>query len=749
MSTDTILQRMTRTAMLIFALAALPLTATAGEWTHWRGPSQDGVASEQGLPDSWSAEGENLIWRADFTGRSTPVVFDGRVCATGRAGEGIDRQEVAACWDAETGKKLWEHRWTVFLTSVPFSRVSWGDPAGDSETGYLFVQAVNGEAFAFDRDGNIVWSWRLYEDLGRFSGYGGRTNSPIVDENRVIFHSISSMWGPNAPAGDRYIAFDKRTGEVLWLTNRNGPPALDLNTYATPVVAMVGGQRQLITGGADGWIRALNARTGQDIWKFRLSERGLNASPVVHGSTVFASHSEENIDEGLMGRVVAIDGTGQGDVTKTHEKWRVTEITAGYASPTYHDGVLYVPDNSANILAFDAATGQRLWHHNYGTVGKGSPVYADGKLYVTEVNGNVVIIEAGKEGAKTLDVEHLEMPGQNRYAEIYGSIAVGYGRLYFTSEEGIYCLGDPSQPFKADAGPTAEMSEEKASSDAKPTTLLVVPGVAVADATQKLDFRVDMFDALGRPLGSSQQAQWSLEGLPGKISDDGTVHFDAAAVQGTQVGVVRAKVGDMEAVSYLRVGGPLPWMEDFTDVPDGKVPSGWLGAGKGAGAVDLDGDRVLIQPKAARGAPRATLLLGPASMHGYTIQGDLRGGKSGRRYTDVGLLNSGYTVELQGAHQRLKVGSWAAENRMAVQQDFAWEMDVWYTLKVRVDIEGEGDSAKAIVRAKVWKRGDDEPSDWTITAEDPHPVHHGSPGLYTFAPVDAYFDNIQVTASKS
>lgn len=747
MSTDGIMKRMTNAACLFIALIAWPSAAIAGEWTHWRGPSQNGVADEQGLPSTWSFEGENLIWRADFTGRSTPVVFDGRVCATGRVGEDIDRQEIAACWDAETGEKLWEHRWTIFLTTVPFTRVSWGDPAADSETGYLFVQGVNGEIFAFDRDGKIVWTQRMYEDLGRFSGYGGRTNSPIVDEDRVIFHSISSMWGPHRPGGDRYIAFDKRTGEVLWLTNRNGPPAKDLNTYSTPVVAMLGGQRQLITGGADGWIRALNSRTGQDIWKFHLSQRGLNSSVVVDDTTVYAMHSEENIDEGLMGRVVAIDAGGHGDVTQTHEKWRASEITAGYASPALSDGVLYVPDNSANILAFDAATGHELWQHNYGTVGKGSPVLADGKLYATEVNGNVVIIEVSKEGAKTLDTEHLEVPGQNRYAEIYGSAAVAYGRIYFTTEEGIYSLGDKSKPFKADVGKVHELVEEKPSSDAKPATLLVVPAVAVARSSEKLEFRADLFDDLGRSLGTTKRAAWSLNGLPGTVSEDGVVSFDAAAVKGTQVGALKAKIGNLEAVSHLRVAGPLPWSEDFSNIEVDNAPSSWLGVGKGAKVTDLDGNHVLRQPKAASGAPRATLLMGPASMHGYTVQSDIRGAKVGRRYTDLGVVNSGYTLEMQGAHQRLKIGSWNSENRMAVQQDFAWEMDVWYTVKLRVDITGEGDNAKAIIRGKAWKQGEAEPSDWSITAEDPHPILHGSPGLYTFAPVASYFDNVHVTAS--
>lgn len=741
---------MTRTlhaACLLIALVALPATAVAGEWTHWRGPNQTGVADDSGLPSTWSRDGENLIWRADFTGRSTPVVFDGRVCATGRVADGVDMQEIAACWNAETGEKLWEHRWTVFLTTVPFTRVSWGDPAADSETGYLFVQGVNGLVFAFDRDGEVVWSWRMYEDLGRYSGYGGRTNSPIVDEDRVIFHSVSSMWGPNKPPGDRYVAFDKRTGEILWLTNRNAGPAKDLNTYSTPVVAMLGGQRQLITGGADGWIRALNARTGEDIWKFHLSQRGLNASPVVDGDTVYVNHGEENVDEGLMGRIVAIDGTGTGDVTKTHEKWRLNEITAGFVSPTLHDGVLYVGDNSATILAIDAATGEELWEHNYGTVGKGSPVYADGKLYVTEVNGNVVIIEVGEEGAKTLDKEYIEMPDGTRYAEIYGSVAVGYGRVYFTTEEGVYSVGDKSRPFEAKVDGPRDMDEGKPAAGAKPSTLRVVPGVAVANASETLEFRVNLFDDKGRSLGDTRDVEWSLNGLPGTVTKNGTVTFDGSKFSGTHVGTVTAKWGDIEASSHLRIAGPLPWKEDFSGVDIGKTPASWLGTIKKANVVELDGDKVLQQPNPNRGAPRATLLTGPASMSGYTIQADLRGSKKGRRFTDVGVVNSGYTVELQGGHQRIKIGSWSSENRMAKQQDFAWEMDTWYTLKVRVDIEGQGATAKAVIRGKAWKRGEDEPAEWTITAEDPHPIRHGSPGLYAFAPVDAYFDNVMVTAS--
>src|SRR5262245_37813973 len=94
--------------------AAAATAAGAGEWARWRGPSQNGVSADTGLVSSWTVNGENQLWRAEFIGRSTPVAFDGRVCAVGRTGHDISKQEVVTCWDAETGKALWEHRFNVY-----------------------------------------------------------------------------------------------------------------------------------------------------------------------------------------------------------------------------------------------------------------------------------------------------------------------------------------------------------------------------------------------------------------------------------------------------------------------------------------------------------------------------------------------------------------------------------------------------------------------------------------------------------
>ena len=343
-----------------FSAACLLLAAcavSASDWAQWRGITQLGVSAETGLPSSWSVEGENLAWRTDFIGRSTPVVMGGRVFASGRAGTEIDRREIVAAFDAETGEQLWEVNIPTHLTTVPYNRAGWGSVAGDAETGYIYFQGMGGPFYCIDRDGNVVWERSLYEEFGRFSGYGGRTHTPLVDEDQVIINIINGSWGPLGRPTHRYAAFDKKTGDLRWMSSPGGLP-YDRNTQSNGSIAVIDGQRLFVAGNADGHIYALQARTGELVWEFELSKRGINSSPLVVGNTVYVGHSEENIDAAVLGRTIAIDARGTGDITKTHELWR-RDIKMGFPSPMYHDGTLFVmPFISPCHLVFNSTSGE-------------------------------------------------------------------------------------------------------------------------------------------------------------------------------------------------------------------------------------------------------------------------------------------------------------------------------------------------------------------------------------------------------
>lgn len=710
----------------------------AADWPSWRGPRGDGTSPEIGLVAQWSSAGQNLIWRRDFVGRSTPVVFDGRVCANGRSGEGITRQERVACFAAETGELLWEHRFNVYQTTVPWNRVGWSNVTGDPETGFLYVQGVGGLFFCLDsRDGRQVWSRNFIEEFGFMEGYGGRTQTPTVDQDRVVITFANTSWGDQARPLHRTFAFDKRSGELLWVATPASSMA-DKNSQSTPAIAVIDGQRLVIHGNGDGAIYALQALTGVKVWEFHLSKRAINTSVLVHEATVFAAHSEENLDEPTMGRVVAIDGTGSGDVTRTHERWRAP-FGVGFASPALDSGRLYVVDNSANLRALDAATGRPLWTESLGTVGKASPVVADGKLYAAEVNGRFHILALRPDGVDRLDLERISMPG-GRAAEIYGSPAVAYGRVFFTTEEGLYCLGDPERAFRIEPSPAAAPEEPETAPDATIASLRLRPAELHLSTAESAVFRVEAFDSRGRLIGQ-RDAEWSLVGLRGSL-ERGRFLPDRDA--GSQAGTIVAKTAGLEASARVRVLAPLPLTEDFEGVEIGSRPDYFLGYVGSFRVESLAGNRVLLKGPSPVKIDRHITFFGSHRAHGYTIEADLMGTRDGRILPDLGLINSGYTLDLMGAHQRLEIRSWPSVLRMARRVDFSWQPDTWYRMKLRVDAEPD----KAIIRGKVWPRGEVEPGDWQITAEDPVPIREGSPGLYGYSPTPIYFDNLEVTSNQ-
>src|SRR5262245_3003469 len=212
---------MTRLTLVlpVWVLCVSALNSPAADWSNWRGPRQNGTSPDLNLPERWSpdpkASNNNLIWKAPIGGRSTPLVMNGRVFLINKAGEGETEQERVLCFDANTGNVLWEHKFNVFHTAIVSSRLGWTNLAGDPETGNIYAHGSQGFLFCFNRDGKVLWEHSLTEEYGRVSGYGGRIASPIVDGDLVLLGMVNSSWGDQGRVGNRFAAFDKKTGAVV------------------------------------------------------------------------------------------------------------------------------------------------------------------------------------------------------------------------------------------------------------------------------------------------------------------------------------------------------------------------------------------------------------------------------------------------------------------------------------------------------------------------------------------------------
>src|SRR5512132_84627 len=193
-----------------------------GDWPDARGPNRDGTSPETGLVGRWALNGENFLWRVPYGGRSAPIVMGNRVYVQNPAGRGPVMQERVMALDADTGRVVWEYKFNVFQSDVPPHRVGWASPVGDPETGNIYALGVGAQVVALNKDGKLLWQRSVGEEFAAFTTHGGRTASPIIDGDLVIVSAAVSNWGTQSNRAHRLIAFDKRTGDITYVSNPGG-----------------------------------------------------------------------------------------------------------------------------------------------------------------------------------------------------------------------------------------------------------------------------------------------------------------------------------------------------------------------------------------------------------------------------------------------------------------------------------------------------------------------------------------------
>ncbi len=717
-------------ACLAFAVVA------ASDWAEWRGPARDGISNEKNLPTKWSPSGENLAWRAPYGGRSAPIVMGDRVYIQNSAGQGETLQERVMCFDANNGKLLWEHRFNVYLSDVPPHRVGWASPAGDPATGNVYAFGVGGHLIAFNRDGKVLWERSLSEDFGLLTTHGGRTVSPLIDGDLVIVSGVTFQWGQHGRGGHRFIAFDKKTGETMWVSAPGQRP-YD-TTYAPPIIANVNGTRLLIQGASDGFVHAIKPQTGEPVWRIEISKRGLNTGVVVHNNMAILTHSEENLDSSEMGEMLAIDATAKGEIKQDQAKWSVKGWQGGFSSPVLDGDRLYQVDNGANIAAFDVNTGKQLWLKNLGTIQKGSPVFADGKLYVGTENGKFFILKPSATGCEILDEDWL---GSEENPEpVIGSPAVSNGRVYVVSDKGLYAIGKKSNGNSRPSSSTAVGSNV---SSAAATWVQVVPTELILKPGDKVSFRARLFDAQGNFIREESAAQWSLDQLKGTIANGQlTVAGDAI----NQAGLVKATVEGVTGSASVRVFPPLPWNETFDAYALNAAPPSWVSMTMKFGVKDLNGNKVLA--KLTEGSSllsRSRAYIGPSDWSNYTVEADVMATQKRRQQGDAGIIAQRYVLTLYGNSQMLHLEPWQPEIHRTQTISYAWKPDTWYRMKLQVENLPDG---KTRARGKVWPASETEPAQWMIERIDPIPNRQGAPGIFGNGLAELYFDNVKVYANK-
>jgi len=726
---------------------------------------------------------------------------------------GPKTQEALTCVDIKTGKIVWQYLQNMFQTDAPFHRLGWSSPVGDPETGNVYAMGTQTTLVCLDgKTGKPIWSHQMTEEYGMISTFGGRTASPAVDEDQLFITGVSFGWGDNAGSQHRIFAFDKKTGKLNWTAGTGGIP-VDA-PYNTPAMGVIGGQRLVVFPAGDGGIHAFQARTGKKAWTYKASKHGMNSSCLIKGDLVYGTWDLDNFDSNKLGGVVCLDGSkvengspkvvwkkegiedGFPTITLANdtlysltdnaqlfafdaktgkENWHKGMGTIGKASLVYADGKLYIAEaNGRFTIAKPGARNVQIlskteFNDKPGReyVIFGSPAISDGHVYLATATTLYCI------GPKDFAKQEVAIPEPPKESPDKGEPAV----IQVVPADVVTHPGDKVQlmarAFDANGKALGEVKVDKwevgqVTIPAPPPRpgALNRPNAAAAAQGAAGGPGANAPAAPAPPPPSPPTGPTKAGNLDGTVDSSGAFTAAENPTHTPQGGAVFAHVGKLEGFSRVRSFPPLPWKADFEKAVVGKPPLTWIGAGmKFAVRPDPSdlGNKVLVKLTDIPLFARARTYMGYDAMNNYTVQADTRAtevvfsenGNEVHKMPDMGVINSRYCIELKGSNQTLNLYGWPAaipRNELVpglathAAMPFPWRAGIWYIQKIMVQQE----DGKAIVKGKVWPKGQAEPEKWTIEMEDPTPNTHGAAGLWGFSnDLEIYYDNIIVTPNST
>lgn len=348
------------------------------EWTRFRGPNGTGLSDATGIPVSWKES--DFDWRVELPGEghSQPVAWGERIFVTCAADGGKTRRLLAI--RAADGSTEWTHQCELepLRKNLRNSDAS-GSPAADDARVYVaFGSPASHLLLALDHSGRRVWT----RDLGPYEAEHGSGNSPIVFEDLVVLG--------NEHDGESFvIAVERTTGDVRWKTPRRAERA----AYGTPCVYSRpdGKPSLLFTSQAHG-IYSLDAMTGAPQWEARVFDKRSVSSPVFGGGLAFGACGSG----GGGNYVVAVKVDGEGDVTASHEAYRVTRSAPYVPTSVVKGDLLFLWAERGFVSCVELATGAEIWRERVEGSYYGSPVCVGDRLYCMTEDGEAVVVAASR-----------------------------------------------------------------------------------------------------------------------------------------------------------------------------------------------------------------------------------------------------------------------------------------------------------------------------------------------------------------
>lgn len=410
-----------RRAVALAALAVLasaPARALAGDWPQFLGPDRSGVAAgAKRLPRSWPSGGPKVLWRTPVgKGFGGPAVCGDSVLLLDYQPGGRD---VVRRLRLADGKEIWRRAY-----SAPGRRDPEGSrstPATDGEL--VFTLGAMGHILAVRLgDGSIAWQGHLLKDWRSRGTNLGLSQSPLLTADALIV----APWGRDAAV----VAYEKRTGKVLWQTPNDDGVAM---AFASPAAMTVAGQPTIVASGDGAYLIGVDARTGKRLWTYRgYPCKYCVASPtILPGGRIFltggykAGSAMLKVQRGAEGFAVT-------------ELWKSMGLRSTIAQGLVCGGHVYGNSHDGRKgLTCMTLTGEVKWQSNWRPdFGAGNLLIADGLIFIVHGDkGDLYVVEATPAGYRQLARTPL-LSGK----KIWGAPAYSDGKLLWRDQQSLVCV---------------------------------------------------------------------------------------------------------------------------------------------------------------------------------------------------------------------------------------------------------------------------------------------------------------------
>jgi len=255
----------------------------------------------------------------------------------------------------------------------------------------------------------------------------GPASSPIIWKDLVILQCDTQT--------DSFIlALNATTGEKVWKTDRDEIPS-----WGTPTVATTASGEELIAN-ASNFIRGYDPRTGKELWRLGKSSKITAPTPIFADDVLVVASGR-----GPERPIFVVKAGARGDLTLPEGKtssdtilWSRTGRGSYMPTPLIYNGILYVLANNGTFDAYRLKTGEEIYRQRLPVVGSGfsaSPVAADGKIYLSNEDGEIIVVTAGEKFAHVATNSIGEL--------LMATPAISDGVMYVRSNAGLFAIGRP------------------------------------------------------------------------------------------------------------------------------------------------------------------------------------------------------------------------------------------------------------------------------------------------------------------